>query len=184
MSELLIRMTRHAGGGSTLHCDRADGTVTCQTRKGKQASVFPLHDVVHYAVETQLCFRPDFYGLIAEAWDIADTAGKGPRGPLPAETLIVEHTVGFLLSERACSAVWTAEEFNSQMDRISGANARQTPRRVSDDDLVWVRSTVHDLFSLWNATAPLGMLELRFDRGCIPVWPLEPVDKPTGSRTV
>ena len=189
MTELLIRLTRNVGGGSTLRCDRVDGMATWQTHRGKQASFFPMHDLVHYAVETHLGFRRGFYGLIAEGWDIRDTEGRGPRGPLPPEALNVENLVGLLFNERSCGAVWTEELFNAQMASIAVLNTRQAAFQLSEDDLFGVRSCIHDLFGRWNSTAPNGTLSLWFERqshrkgGPVP-FDGEAIDNQAGTRTV
>ena len=67
---LIIHFTKRTDGGALLKCVRADGSTTWQRQDEKNAAFFPLHDLTHYAVETELGFRRGFYGLIAEGWDI------------------------------------------------------------------------------------------------------------------
>src|SRR5688500_15660047 len=100
MPNLLIQITKRPGGGAGLRCTRADGSATWQRQQGRQASFFPLHDLTHYAVETELGFRDGFYGLIAQGWEIDETTGKSARGPLPPGSIVVEHLVGLLDLER------------------------------------------------------------------------------------
>ena len=54
---MVIRLTKRRDGNTVLRCDRADGTSTWQRQDGKLASVFPFHDMTHYAVETEMGFR-------------------------------------------------------------------------------------------------------------------------------
>ena len=147
-----------------LECRRADGSATWQRQQGRQAAFFPLHDLTHYALETELGLRDGFYGLVAAGWDIPDSEGKGTRGPLPAETLAVEHLVGMLDTERSGGAEWTAADVNSQAARFAAAGGRAAPRAVTDAELARVRARVRELFDRWARLAPGETLELPFDR--------------------
>jgi hypothetical protein len=147
-----------------LECRRADGSTTWQRQHGRQAAFFPLHDLTHYAVETELGFRDGFYGLVAAGWDIPETDGKGPRGPLPAEALAVEHLVGMLDTERPGGAEWTAADINAQAARFAAAGGRAAPRALTDAELSRVRTRVRELFDRWTRLAPGETLALPFDR--------------------
>ncbi len=117
---LLIQITKRKDGGGVLRCVRADGSATWQKQKSRHAAFFALHDLTHFAVESTLGFRRGFFGLIAEGWEIEETTGKHARGPLPSEAREVELIVGKLDGERACGAIWTAEDFNQHL-----ANSRR-----------------------------------------------------------
>jgi hypothetical protein len=147
-----------------LECRRADGSTTWQRQHGRQAAFFPLHDLTHYAVETELGFRDGFYGLVAAGWDIPETDGKGPRGLLPAEALAVEHLVGMLDTERPGGAEWTAADINAQAARFAAAGGRAAPRALTDAELSRVRTRVRELFDRWTRLAPGETLALPFDR--------------------
>src|SRR5688500_15931130 len=111
MPTLRVHLTKRSDDEVVLHCARADGSATAQRQQGRNGRFFALHDLTHYAVESVLRSERGFYGLVAGGWDIADTEGKGPRGPLPPETIAVEHMVGFLDAERASHASSTAAEW-------------------------------------------------------------------------
>lgn len=143
--------------------------MTWQRQEGRQAAFFPLHDLTHYAVEHELGLRDGFYGLIAAGWDIAATQGKGARGPLPAETLVVEHLVGMLDTERASGTEWTAADINRQAALFANAGGRPAPRALTDAELARVRARVRELFGRWAGLAPGGTIELDFDRPSPPV---------------
>lgn len=168
MPELRIQLTKRADGGAVLRCVRADGTVTWQRHDGRQGAFFPLHDLTHYAVETVLGFRRGFFGLIADGWAIDETSGKGQRGPLPPEAVLVEHLVGLLDVERATAGEWTAMELAAQLalagvdDRMDGSGA--VPPPLTDAGLHRVRDRRRELFAQWAGVAPAGILELPFDR--------------------
>jgi hypothetical protein len=164
MSELLVRITKRADGGSVLRCERADGSVTWQRQDGHQARFFPLHDLTHLAIESILGFRRGFYGLIAEGWDIAETEGKGARGPLPSEAVEVEHLVGAFDLERAGAADWAADALNAQCLEFATNGGRPAPRTFTDDDLARVRTRLRELLGRWASLAPGETLEVAFDR--------------------
>ena len=102
--ELRVQLTKRPDGGAVLRCVRADGSATWQRQDGPRAMFFPFHDLTHLAVESTLGFRAGFYGLIADGWDIDDTGGKGRRGRLPPEAVLVEHVVGLFDRERVGGA--------------------------------------------------------------------------------
>ena len=76
-----------------LRCVREDGSTTWQRNDDQHAGFFPLHDLTHYAVESELGFTQGFFGLIAHGWNIEETTGKTARGALPNEALEVEYLV-------------------------------------------------------------------------------------------
>ena len=164
MPDLLIQLTRRTDGGVLLRCVRADGSATWQRQEGRQAAFFPLHDLAHFAVESELRLDSGFYGLIAEGWDIADTGGKGARGPISGETVAVEHLVGVLDLERAGGVVWTAAEVNREAAAFAARGGRPAPRTVTDEELARVRARVRELFARWRGLPPGATLEVGFDR--------------------
>lgn len=153
MRDLVIRIKKKADGSAALSCTRADGSVTWQRQEGAQGRFFPLHDLTHYAVESVLGMDQGFFGLIAQGWDMEDTGGKGPRGPLPPEAIAVEHIVGGLDAERASSTQLSAAEFNA---------VTATARPVSDAELARVRERRRELFAQWTALPPGETLVLAF----------------------
>jgi len=146
-----IEIAKRADGTGVLRCTRDNGSLTWQKQQ-RHGAHFALHDLTHFAVETSLGYQRGFFGLIAEGWDIADTTGKGARGPLPDEALEVERLVGAFDSERASNALWTAEEFNE-----SG------PRVLSDADIAKIRAARAELFKKWSEILPGQTLNLEFD---------------------
>jgi hypothetical protein len=159
---LKIQFTKRKDGGAVLRCLRADGSVTWQRQDDQRAAFFPLHDLTHYAVETELAFAHGFYGLIAEAWDIADTTGKTARGPLPDEAIEVEYIVAAFSAERAGGVAATAEEFNQLAATFASAKGMPLPRRLADHDLAKVRARFDELAVKWRALPPGATLELPF----------------------
>lgn len=164
--ELRIQITKRADGSALLRCERADGTASWQKQEGKNAAFFPLHDLTHYAVESELAFRSGFYGLVADGWDIEETTGQEARGPLPPEAVAVERIVGALDAERASRATASAEDFNAQAAIYAAHRGLPAPRVLTDEELNRVRARIRELFYDWFALADGKTLELSFDRGC------------------
>jgi hypothetical protein len=167
MAELRIRIKRAADGSAALSCVRADGSTTWQRQTGAYAFVFPEHDLSHFVVETTLCYRRGFFGLIVEGWDITDFAPPYPRGPVPLEAREVEAVVGVFTTERRMGGGWTAQQVREQGGRFLAAG-RANPGiafpPLTDEQVARVRVAHAELFARWAATPPGGTLELEFSR--------------------
>jgi hypothetical protein len=161
--ELRIRFTKRTDGAVVLQCVRRDGSATWE-RHDKQAVFFSFHDLSHFAVETVLGFRRGFYGLIAEGWDIADTTGKGKRGKVPSEGILVEHVVGLLDRERVGGAPLSAADFNAQMAQFVANNGLDARRSFTEIELAAVRQRIETLRRQWAVVSPGSSFELTFDR--------------------
>jgi hypothetical protein len=157
-----IAFTKRADGRTVLRCVRADGSATWQRNDDQNARFFPLHDLTHYAVETELGFAHGFFGLIAEGWNIEETTGKTARGALPNEALEVEYIVSAFSAERPGGPAASAAEFNELAATFASAKGMPTPRRLTDDDLVKVRARFDELANRWRALPPDSNLELVF----------------------
>jgi hypothetical protein len=162
MLKLQVQLTKRADGGAVLRCVRPDSSVTWQKQQGRHAAFFPLHDLTHFAVETILGFRRGFFGLIAEGWGIDDTTGKGSRGSLPAEAVLVEHLVGFLDVERATGDAWSAQQYAAQLAIKGLITTDATPAWLTDAALDRVRVRRRELIAEWEATPPASALHLTF----------------------
>lgn len=170
MGDLVIRLKHHADGAVSLTCTRADGSTTWQRFEGPTATVFPGHDLTHYAVETTLGFRRGFYGLLCEGWEIQDFAKPWPRGPIPDEAREVELLVGFFDAERREGITWSADEFAQHAAVFldaARARGKAAPTEVTlptAEQLVAVRAARDALLAQWFATPPGGELQLAFSR--------------------
>ncbi|HMC54021.1 MAG TPA: hypothetical protein VKH19_02525 [Gemmatimonadaceae bacterium] len=159
---LRILITKRTDGGAVLKCTRADGTETWQKQEGTHATFFPLHDLTHYSVESELGLTHAFFGLIDQGWSITDTEGRGPRGHLPSDAQFGEWLVGQLDAERASSARWTTAEFMENAERYFGKAGIPVPRVLTDDELWRIRKRRAELFERWHALVPGDTLELTF----------------------
>jgi len=159
-----IQFTKRADGNAVLKCIRPDGSTTWQRQVDQHAVFFPLHDLTHYAVETELGFKRGFYGLLADGWEIEQTSGQTARGPLPNEAIEVEYLVSAFSAERAGGAIASAEEFNQLAGTFANAKGMPPPRQLSDEELARVRSRFDELAAKWRALPPGETLELPFRR--------------------
>ncbi len=157
-----VEFTKRADGRTVLRCVRDDGSVTWQRNENEHALFFPVHDLMHYAVETELGFSQGFFGLLAGGWDISETTGKSARGPLPNETLEVEYLVSAFSAERAGNAAASAEEFNQLATTFASAKGMPRPRELSENELARVRTRFDELTMKWRALQLGTTLELSF----------------------
>jgi hypothetical protein len=163
MGSLTIRIKKNTDGSAALSCTRADGSVTWQRQPGALGRFFPLHDLTHYAVETVLGYRKAFYGMVADGWDLTDFGAPWPRGRIPDDADPAELIVGFLDTERASAARWSAADFNDKAAtyyRDHGLPA--APPTLSEEDLAHIRQRRAELFAMWDAVPAGDALELRF----------------------
>lgn len=161
---LRIELAKRKEGGTILRCHRADGTQSWQRTDGAQGRFFPLHDLTHYAVESELRSSEGFFALVARGWEIDDTTGKGARGALPPETVIIERIVGMLDVERASDVEWSAADFE---DRLEAAiDMAHHPAlhalALSDQRLAAIRERRRTLFEQWALLSEGETLELSF----------------------
>lgn len=160
--QLLIEFSKRPDGSTLLHCTRADGSATWQRNDNQNARFFPLHDLTHYAVESELGFAQGFFGLIAEGWKIDETTGKTARGALPTEALEVEYIVSAFSAESAGGVAVSAVEFNQLARTFASAKGMPRPRQFSDQDLARVRTRMNELFTAWRGVLQGETLCLEF----------------------
>lgn len=141
---------------------RADGTTTWQKRAGPTADFFAIHDLTHFAVETELAFGRAFYGLVADGWDLSDFGTPWPRGPLPPEALPPEVIIGRLDTARASGAPLTAEDCNASAVAYFASSGMPSSVSVTDEALDRVRGRLSELVWRWHGLDPRETLELIF----------------------
>ena len=148
---MIIEFAKRKDGNTVLRCLRGDGSSTWQRNENQHARFFPVHDLLHYAVESELGFTEGFFGLLAAGWNIDETTGKSARGALPMEALEVEYLVSAFSAERAGGSVSSAEEFNELAATFAQSKGMAAPRRLSAEELARVRAQFADLATKWQA---------------------------------
>ncbi|MEO7520310.1 MAG: hypothetical protein ABIW79_00710 [Gemmatimonas sp.] len=154
---LRIELEKRTDGDVIFRCIRADGSTTWQRHTGARGVFFVYHDLTHLAVERTLRLQNGFFGLMAAGWDIADTQGKSPRGPLPDEAIAIENLVGLFDRERGAGTEWTADEFNSAAEDYALQRGVAMPIRLTDSEIAGTRNEIQSLHASWRAT-PEGEL--------------------------
>lgn len=162
MSGLTVLLKKKTDGSAALSCRRADGSVTWQRQEGAQGRFFPLHDLTHFAVETELDYAKGFFGLVADGWDLTDFGRPWPRGELPAQALLAELIVGFLDGERAAGARWSIDELRASTASYAVQSGRPVGFELRETDLDRIRARRGQLFAQWAALGAGETLELTF----------------------
>jgi len=157
---MTVQITKRKDGRAVLRCVRSDGSETWQRQDDERALFFPLHDLTHFAVETELGYRAGFFGLLAAGWDISETDGKGKRGSLPPEAIEVEYLVSAFSAERVGHSNTAVDDFNQHSSTFAQSKGLPEPRRLTDADLTKVRSRLAELCGQWNALPKGETLEL------------------------
>ena len=147
---MLIEILKQPDGSGLLRCTRDNGSVTWQ-KQSRRSAFFALHDLTHFSVESTLGCGAGFFGLVAQGWEIAETTGKGARGPLPPEAIEIEKIVGLLDTERASGTLMYVDEFN-----------QLAPRALTQAELNAIRRLRAELFEKWSAVKAGEALKLTF----------------------
>ncbi len=156
--QLRIQLKKGRDGPPTLTAIRADGSCTWS----RVHRFFPLHDLLHYAVETTLGFHQAFFGLLAAGWALEDFAAPQGRARLPAEAGWAENIVGLLDQERATGTAYDAATFNAGLRAALVSQGWPLYRELAEAELTAIRDTHRALAARWAALPPGRHLELVF----------------------
>jgi len=153
-----VQLKKIRDGRPSLTCVRADGSRTWS----QLHPFFPIHDLTHYAVESVLGFTEAFFGLIASGWEIEDFAASGAAGRLPPEAIVAECAVGLLDLERATGHRMSGPEFTEALSHALAGQGRDAFRRVTEAELLQIRSLCAAVSAQWTQVPPGETLELSF----------------------
>lgn len=162
---LSIRFKKKPGGVYVLECERIDGSKTWKKYE-RHGVFFALHDLMHYAVESELCLHGGFFGLLRTGWDITDFGDPWPKGRIPsqlvAEADIAEHLSGALGLEQSTRQEYSVGELISTLSE--NKDAQELAAAIVDDQaLSRIRATFTYLAGQWMGLAPDEVLTLSFD---------------------
>ncbi len=151
MSALVVRFTRLSPTHHRFEAIRADGTR--DTREFETRSLL-LHDLVHFAVETEARLRGGFYGTLAE--------GANYDAPRPGgEAELIENIVGPI--QGALKNEVDPDTFAARLRQVLSDLGMSPPDWLNADFMRRVSERLRQLQGHWRAT-PFGeTLELRFD---------------------
>jgi len=161
---MIIEFAKRKDGNTVLRCIRDDGSSTWQRNQNQHARFFPVHDLLHYAVESELGFTQGFFGLLAAGWNINETTGKTTRGALPIEALEVEHLVSSFTAEWNSDSDWSASDFNDQARTFAATRQLSPPRSLTEEELARVRNRFKELCARWRDLPERETLRLEFPR--------------------
>ncbi|HEX5387116.1 MAG TPA: hypothetical protein VFW66_10475 [Gemmatimonadales bacterium] len=167
MGDLRVQLKKGRDGPPSLTAIRPDGSRTWS----RVHRFFPLHDLLHYTVETTLGFREAFFGLLAAGWALDDFTAPHARARLPAEAGWAENIVGLLDQERARGGEYDAETFNAGLGAALVDQGWPPWRELAEAELVAIRRAHRELAARWQALAPGEQLELIFAASASPVRP-------------
>jgi len=150
MASLQINLKKISAERSSLHCRRADGTVTWS----RVHPYYPRHDLSHFAVETALGLRQGFFGLIAGGWELADFIQQRAAARLPTEAIWAECVVGVteLLGNPVAPPL---AEWQDALDQSVAGQNLPPFRRVAAGEYARLNSLRTSLLQQW-AALPVG----------------------------
>ncbi len=154
---LTLRFTRVSADRHRLEYLSPDGTGEAFELETRGLLV---HDLLHFAVETEAGLRGSFYGLLAKVGGYAELS-VGGGAALGGEIAITERVVGALTGALQAEDL-DADAFVEQARDYLNIYDERAPRWFTPTLVLAVRERMRQLEGRWRAT-PFGeTLELRF----------------------
>ena len=155
---MLIRFTRLTNERHRLEFIRADGT--SETHELETRSTL-LHDLVHFAVETEAALKASFYGRLASGTTYETLL---PEPPTSAEGMQTEAVVG-LIQGIAKNDAWSGIDPTGLAESMAAsfrASGQEPPVWLTGELLVRVRERLRRVQGQWRATPFHQTLALEF----------------------
>lgn len=151
MSALIVRLTRLDPRRHRFEAIRADGTREVRTFETRSLL---LHDLVHFAIESEARLPGGFFGTLA--------AGADYDAPRPdSEAMTIESVVGPL--QGALKGLIDANAFVARHRAAQASMGQQSPEWLTPELLQSALDRLRALQGQWRAT-PFGQtMELRFE---------------------
>jgi hypothetical protein len=135
-----------------IHEDGSSEHVECETRS------YLIHDLLHYAVETEARLSGGFWGNLAGGKTLTQMNDRSqPVMAAAPEMLVIEQIVGAMsgaVKGRSADAIVSA------LLNLADATDRATPRWLTTAFVAAVQERMRRLLGRWNATASGGSMEL------------------------
>jgi hypothetical protein len=160
-----IRFTKITDERHVLEVLRDDGSgesVACETRS------YLLHDLLHYAVESEAEIAHGFWGLLAGGKTLTqmnDRTGKAMAAEAPG-LLAIEQVVGALTDLTKGRA---ADEVVAAIRRFKVAQGEEAPAWITAELITRVQERMRALAGHWKATHYRRTMEL--------AWPAPPTPR-------
>ena len=145
----------------TLSCVRDDGSVTWQSY-GNPGSFFPVHDLTHFAVETELGYRNAFLGMIASGRDLNDF-GPGDAAMFHPEAHYAEMLAGLLTVVEGNGSVLSYEAIKEAINQ-KAEEVAIPPIALIEPQLECIRAHTAQLTKQWKNLPDGEKLFLKFAR--------------------
>jgi hypothetical protein len=116
-----------------------------------------LHDLIHFAVETEAGLRQSFYGKLAAGRSLAEVAGE----TLAGEAAVTERAVGAMTGALKTGA--PGERIVAGFLSLGEALGEAAPDWFTADFVGRVRERMRRLEGEWRATPFGGTMSLTFD---------------------
>ena len=155
---MLIRLTRLTNERHRLEFVRDDGTREAHELETRSAL---LHDLVHYAVETEAGLHASFYGLMAGGKTYEGLMTDPPTGPEAMQTEQVVVRVQGIAKNDSWSDV-DPESFAESIAAGSRSLGHEPPAWLTGDLIVRVRERLRRVQGQWRATPFHQTLVLEF----------------------
>ncbi len=155
---MLIRLTRLTNERHRLELVRDDGTREARELETRSAL---LHDLVHYAVETEAGLDASFYGRLARG-ETYEALTAGP--PVDPEAMQTEGVVGRIQGV-AKNDTWSSIDPESFAEAIAAGSrslGHEPPAWLTGDLIVRVRERLRRVQGEWRATPFHQTLVLEF----------------------
>ena len=140
-------------------CIRKDGSTTWQ----HVSPFFMMHDLCHYAVETNLALKNAFFGMVASGIDITNfNLPKEQRYiQLTDEAIFTEHLVNLLVIDHTQGRMENLIEiFTDVYNDTSGSKLLSY---ITDEKMEKIRKAYSDLLEQWKSTPVSESLNLMFE---------------------
>jgi len=155
---MLIRLTRLTNDRHRLEFVRDDGTREARELETRSAL---LHDLVHYAVETEAGLNESFYGQIAsgKTYEALTAEPSGKAEAMQTEAVVAR--IQGLLKDDAWSQV-AAGKLAESIAAGFRSLGREPPAWLTGDLIVRVRERLRRVQGQWRATPFHQTLALEF----------------------
>jgi hypothetical protein len=153
-----ISFVKKKEGKHIISCRRKGGTETWT----HITPFFVLHDLCHYAVETNLKMKSAFYGMLAAGTSISDFELPKEQRPfeLTDEALLAEHLVNLLTIEHSQGKLNNFTEMFSASYKRPGEDFLSM---LKHGKLEEIRKDFQQLADRWNALEEESVLKLDFE---------------------
>lgn len=160
---LVVQLTRVSPTHHRFEIRRPDGT---GEQRELETKTFLLHDLVHFALESEAGLRSSFYGRLAQGAvyaDFADPAAAAAHGP---ELLATELLAGSL--QKALVGDFDPAAFQARFVGYLDSIGEVPPAWLTVELLGRVQAHLRTLLGRWRGTPFGDAMELRFE------WPGDP----------